>query len=85
MMWAVAGVVFVAAFLVVPILLWVLRTFGFYTVVHERTCKVYVLFGKASVLHFLRHPLAVRFTQIGSPSTKKLKSIPWSSTPSIFK
>ena len=46
MMWAVAGVVFVAAFLVVPILLWVLRTFGFYTVVHERTCKVYVLFGK---------------------------------------
>lgn len=33
-------------FLAEPILLGVLRAFGFYTIVRERTCRVYVLFGK---------------------------------------
>jgi len=37
---------FVALFVLVPVILWVLRFFGFYTIVEERTCCVYVLFGK---------------------------------------
>jgi regulator of protease activity HflC (stomatin/prohibitin superfamily) len=44
---AIAAVVtFFLLFLVVPILLAVTRLFGFYAVVKERTCRVYVLFGK---------------------------------------
>ena len=31
---------------VVPIVLGLARVFGFYTIVLERQCKVYVLFGK---------------------------------------
>ncbi len=35
-----------------PIFLWLLRVFGFYAVVREGTCHVYVLFGKViGVLH----------------------------------
>jgi regulator of protease activity HflC (stomatin/prohibitin superfamily) len=41
-----AGVTFLASFVVVPILLGIVRAFGLYAVVHERTCQVYVLFGK---------------------------------------
>lgn len=37
---------FLAWFLVMPLLLWVLRMFGFYVIVQERRCLVYVLFGK---------------------------------------
>lgn len=37
---------FVFAFFVVPILFGIVRIFGFYAVVEERTCRVYVLFGK---------------------------------------
>ncbi len=42
----VAVVTFFAAWVVVPILLGVTRMTGFYAVVQERTCRVYVLFGK---------------------------------------
>jgi regulator of protease activity HflC (stomatin/prohibitin superfamily) len=41
-----AVVTFLGCFLLVPIVLWALRMFGFYIVVPERSCYVYVLFGK---------------------------------------
>jgi regulator of protease activity HflC (stomatin/prohibitin superfamily) len=37
---------FFASFILVPIFLGLVRMFGVYAVVHERTCRVYVLFGK---------------------------------------
>lgn len=37
---------FFASFVLVPIFLGLVRMFGVYAVVHERTCRVYVLFGK---------------------------------------
>lgn len=37
---------FFGLFVVVPICFGLLRLFGFYTIVEERQCKVYVLFGK---------------------------------------
>lgn len=53
------GITFVAAFFIVPIALGVARLFGIYTIVQERRCHVYVLFGKVEAiieepgLHFL--------------------------------
>ncbi len=50
---------FFFAFLVVPILLGFIKLVGFYAIVNERTCRVYVLFGKVigtldePGLHFL--------------------------------
>ncbi|NTV74172.1 MAG: SPFH/Band 7/PHB domain protein [Holophaga sp.] len=55
----VAAITFIACFLVVPLLLGVLRAIGFYAIVQERRCLVYVLFGKVvgildePGLHFL--------------------------------
>jgi regulator of protease activity HflC (stomatin/prohibitin superfamily) len=37
---------FALCFIAVPIFLWFLRMFGFYVIVQERRCLVYVLFGK---------------------------------------
>src|SRR5215475_8543378 len=37
---------FIGLFLVVPILSAICRAFGFYTIVQERQCRVYMLFGK---------------------------------------
>src|SRR5712672_1915889 len=37
---------FVGLFLIVPLLSGFCRAFGFYTIVQERQCRVYVLFGK---------------------------------------
>jgi len=37
---------FVACFILVPVIFWLLRFFGVYAIVEERTCYVYVLFGK---------------------------------------
>jgi regulator of protease activity HflC (stomatin/prohibitin superfamily) len=37
---------FFAMFVVMPILLFVVRTLGLYAIVHEKTCRVYVLFGR---------------------------------------
>ena len=42
----VALIVFVGAFVAEPILLGLTRIFGIYTVVQERTARVYMLFGK---------------------------------------
>jgi regulator of protease activity HflC (stomatin/prohibitin superfamily) len=41
---------FVVPFLLAPALSWFCRTFGFYTVVTEQQCKVYVLFGKVAAV-----------------------------------
>jgi regulator of protease activity HflC (stomatin/prohibitin superfamily) len=55
----VALVTFLAMWIVVPFALAMARLFGFYTTVQERTCRVYVLFGKVvgmigePGLHFL--------------------------------
>ena len=52
-------VTFFLLWLVVPLLLGLARLFGFYAIVQERTCRVYVLFGKVvgvldePGLHFL--------------------------------
>lgn len=42
----VALVTFGSCFVLVPVLLAIVRKLGLYAVVHERTCRVYVLFGK---------------------------------------
>lgn len=49
-----AGYTFVALFILVPLFFAVLRGFGFYTIVEEGRCHVYVLFGK--VLAVLDEP-----------------------------
>ncbi|HEX5397465.1 MAG TPA: SPFH domain-containing protein [Verrucomicrobiae bacterium] len=41
-----AVVMFVGLLIVVPVIFGILRLFGLYTIVEERQCKVYVLFGK---------------------------------------
>jgi regulator of protease activity HflC (stomatin/prohibitin superfamily) len=41
-----AGATFMGMFILMPILLGILRAFGVYTIVEERQCKVYMLFGK---------------------------------------
>jgi regulator of protease activity HflC (stomatin/prohibitin superfamily) len=41
-----AVITFMACFVLVPAIFWLLRFFGFYAVVEERTCYVYVLFGR---------------------------------------
>src|ERR1700690_1337439 len=51
---AAALIVFVGAFLAEPILLALGRIFGIYAIVQERTCRVYMLFGK--VLGVLDEP-----------------------------
>jgi len=56
---AAALIVFVAAFLAEPVLLAIARMFGLFVIVKERTCRVYVLFGRVAGvldepgLHFL--------------------------------
>jgi regulator of protease activity HflC (stomatin/prohibitin superfamily) len=42
--------VFIGCFIVVPIILGVFRFFGFYAIVEERQCLVYVLFGKIKLV-----------------------------------
>lgn len=50
---------FLGCFIAMPVFLGLLRMMGFYTIVHERSCHVYVLFGKVigildePGLHFL--------------------------------
>jgi regulator of protease activity HflC (stomatin/prohibitin superfamily) len=43
---SVALITFGALFILVPVFLFLVRVVGIYTIVHERTCQVYVLFGK---------------------------------------
>ncbi len=53
--WLIAvAIAFVAPFLLEPLLLGLMRLFGLYTTVQERTCKVYVLFGQ--VIGILTEP-----------------------------
>jgi regulator of protease activity HflC (stomatin/prohibitin superfamily) len=53
------AVAFFAPFFIMPVLTGCFRAFGLYTVVQERQCKVYMLFGKVALilnepgLHFL--------------------------------
>jgi regulator of protease activity HflC (stomatin/prohibitin superfamily) len=49
-----AVITFIALFLIVPALFAIIRAFGFYTIVEEGRCHVYVLFGK--VLAVLDEP-----------------------------
>lgn len=49
-----AFITFIGSFIVVPLLLGVLRVLGFYTIVYEGTCHVYVLFGKVRAV--IREP-----------------------------
>jgi regulator of protease activity HflC (stomatin/prohibitin superfamily) len=61
-----AFVTFLLAFVLEPIFLFVVRTFGIYAIVEERTCRVYVLFGKVigtlstPGLHILPFQLGLR-------------------------
>lgn len=49
-----AFITFVAMWFVMPIAFFILRQFGFYTIVQEGTCQVFVLFGR--VIGILREP-----------------------------
>jgi regulator of protease activity HflC (stomatin/prohibitin superfamily) len=49
-----AGATFLGLFVLVPVLLGIAQAFGLYTIVEERRCRVYVLFGK--VLGVLDEP-----------------------------
>lgn len=44
--WMIGLISFVACLVLVPLAFSLARLFGFYTIVRERECKVYVLFGK---------------------------------------
>jgi len=41
-----AFITFIACFILVPIVLGIIRMFGFYAIVEEKQCHVYMLFGK---------------------------------------
>ncbi len=59
-----AGITFFGCFLAVPLLLGIARLFGIYTIVGERRCYVYVLFGK--VIDTIDEPgLHLLFLKIG--------------------
>jgi regulator of protease activity HflC (stomatin/prohibitin superfamily) len=49
-----AGAMFVGMFFLMPLFLGICRMFGFYTIVQEQQCKVYMLFGK--VVLVLKEP-----------------------------
>src|SRR5580700_4081126 len=61
-----AVITFVGMFILVPIFFGFVRLFGFYTIVEERQCKVYMLFGKVVAvidqpgLHLLLFKLGVK-------------------------
>ena len=59
-----AAVTFAVCFLLVPGIFWGLQFFGFYVIVPERTCHVYVLFGK--VVAIINEPgLHLLFLKLG--------------------
>ncbi len=58
------AITFVACFFLVPVFFWLLRFFGVYAIVEERTCYVYVLFGK--VIAIINEPgLHILLFEIG--------------------
>ena len=77
-----AGAAFFGCLIGVPILFGLMRLFGFYTIVHEGTSRVYVLFGnvldviKEPGLHFLwfrMGPAALIVNWIGSGYTLDMR------------
>lgn len=59
-----AGVTFIVCLIAVPILLGLMRAMGVYTIVHEGTCQVFVLFGQ--VIGVLDEPgLHLLWTELG--------------------
>ena len=90
-----AVVTFVAMFILVPVLLGIAQMFGLYTIVEERRCRVYVLFGKVlGVLdepgfHFLLPRLGpakvagCRSSTISTPSRPDFFSSPDRTPPSL--
>ena len=70
----IAMITFVLLFILVPILFAIFRLLGFYTIVQERTCRVFVLFGKVvlildepglHLLWFRMGPIALIINWIG--------------------
>lgn len=62
-----AGVVFFGLWIAVPVMLGVLRLLGFYTIVHEGTSKVFVLFG--NVLETVSEPgIHFLWLRLGPPA-----------------
>ena len=63
---AAAAASFFGMFILVPILFGLARQFGLYTIIEERQCKVYMLFGKVVTvidqpgLHFLIFKLGIK-------------------------
>ena len=61
-----AGATFFGMFILIPVLLGIVRLYGLYTIVEERQCKVYMLFGKVVAvidepgLHFLIFKLGIK-------------------------
>lgn len=61
-----AAATFFGMFILMPVLLGIVRLFGLYTIVEERQCKVYMLFGKVVAvinepgLHFLIFKLGIK-------------------------
>src|ERR1700741_3479770 len=66
-----AAATFLACFVLVPVIFWLLRFFCFYAIVEERTCYVYVLFGKVVAvidepgLHILLFKLGLKAPIVG--------------------
>jgi len=62
---------FIGLFIVVPMLFGIARLLGLYTIVNERQCKVYVLFGKVAAvidqpgLHLLIFKLGLKAPLVG--------------------
>jgi hypothetical protein len=40
------GITFIAMWFIMPLILFFIRLIGFYTIVQEGTCQVFILFGK---------------------------------------
>lgn len=61
-----ACLTFIFSFIAVPMFLALVRVLGLYTIVYERTCKVYVLFGH--VIGVIDEPgLHILFLRLGPP------------------
>ena len=61
-----AVITFIGMFILVPVFFGFVRLFGFYTIIEERQCKVYMLFGKVVAvidqpgLHLLIFKLGIK-------------------------
>ena len=71
---AAALIVFVGLFVAEPLLLALCRIFGLYAIVQERTCRVYMLFGK--VAGVLDEP-GLHFLPAEAGAARRCSSISW--------